>query len=111
MIEPRVDSRMLPTSPGFTASCRARSSAGRTICIEHRPVFAIADAVEADFDLALRHLVAADPATRKTRAVSSKPQNTGARLTWLIRILCALFFIGLVPLSLELFQSAPPQLQ
>jgi hypothetical protein len=35
----------------------------------------------------------------------------GSRPTWLVRILCALFFIGLVPWCLGLFQSARPQLQ
>src|SRR4029077_20037763 len=44
----------------------------------------------------------------RRRAVSSKPEGTGSRPTWLVRILCALFFIGLLPWSLELFQSAPP---
>src|ERR1700751_1371613 len=41
----------------------------------------------------------------RRRAVSSKPEGTGSRPTWLVRIFCALFFIGLPPRSLELFQS------
>src|SRR6516162_9196999 len=46
-----------------------------------------------------------------TRAISSEPEGTGSRPTWLVRILCTLFFIGLLPWSLELFQSVPAQLQ
>src|ERR1700730_7561897 len=80
--------------------------------IERRPVFAVADAVEADFDLALhhvrdhrhdlrRHLLAADLATRKAEGCLLEARRYGQPPTWLVRILCALFFIGLLPWSLE----------
>src|SRR3984893_4618096 len=47
----------------------------------------------------------------RRRAVSSKPEGTGSRPTWLVRIFSALFFIGFLPRRLELFHYLLPQLQ
>jgi len=114
---------MLPTSPGFSSrvlspvicwSNHLISSADQysPSPMQSRPIstWRFTTSATTGTTCAATSSPPTSPRGRR-RAVSSKPEGTGSRPTWLVRILCALFFIGLLPWSLELFQSGPPQLQ
>jgi hypothetical protein len=114
---------MLPTSPGFSGrvlspvicwSNHLISSADQysPSPMQSRPIstWRFTTSATTGTTCAATSSPPTSPRARR-RAVSSKPEGTGSRPTWLIRILCALFFIGFLTRRLELFHYLLPQLQ
>src|SRR5215469_9104712 len=98
---------MLPTSPGFSGrmpspvicwSSHLISSADQysPSPMQSRPIstWRFTTSATTGTTCAATSSPPTSPRARR-RAVSSKPEGTGSRPTWLVRILCALFFIGL----------------